>query len=437
LPDDCADGQSPADAVLTAGGATPRQKRALFFVFDGGTGLGHLRRLSHIARVLQGQFACLIVTGHRAAADWFVPPECEYIHVPAWDSLLADKAAYWGRQPFLTDGPDAALALRQGLMHGIVDAFQPDVLFVDHLPLGMCGELEDIIDHVPCRKYLVTRGLQNETENLPELLLAGKALQSIRDRYDRVLVAIDPQVFDTQGRYPALEAVADKCCSVGYVAEPADPDAIARRREARGLRPGELWTVASAGGGQHGEALIAASCELARMHPDIAFDVVMGSRTNLSPERLAEHASAATNLRLHHQVSDMAALHAAADIVISSGGYNSLLESLQGRARIVCVPSRKSELDEQYLHAAHLRRFAAIEVDIDVTGLPAMFAKTVTELRTDPRPDGRRGLDFAGANNIRRIVLADMGMEVPVSAGTSREHRRFPGDAAIANAGKY
>jgi predicted glycosyltransferase len=408
---------SLSDAAILAGGGSARQYRAIFFVFDGGTGLGHLRRLSNIARVLQGRFACLIVTGHRAAANWCVPAECEYVHVPAWDSLLAEKAAYWGRQPFLSDGPDAALSFRRDLMQGIVDAFRPDLLFVDHLPLGMRGELEHIIDHARCRKYLVTRALQNETENLAELLLEGKALQSIRDRYDRVLVAMDPGVFDVRDRYPALDSVAEKFRTVGYVVDPPDPGDVARRREARGLGQGGLWAVASAGGGQHGEALIAASCDLAAAHPDIAFDVVIGPRSNLSPESLAERVGAATNLRLHPQVPDMAAMHAAADIVISSGGYNSLLESLQGQAHIVCIPSRKSEHDEQYLHAAHLRRFAAIEVDIDVTRLPAMFADTVARLRTGSRADRRRALDFDGAGNIRRIVFADMGMEVSVPGG--------------------
>ncbi len=177
---------------------------------------------------------------------------------------------------------------------------------------------------------------------------------------------------------------------------------------------GDLWAVASAGGGQHGETLIAASCDLAMAYPDIAFDVVIGPRSNLSPERLAERSGAVANLRLHHQVSNMAALHAAADIVISSGGYNSLLESLQGQARIVCIPSRKSERDEQYLHAAHLRRFVAIDVDIDVARLPAMFAETVTALRTGPCVDRRRELDFDGANKIRQIVLAHMEQEVPI-----------------------
>ena len=64
--------------------ADETQTRAIFFVFDGGIGLGHLRRLACIAKRLQGRFSCLIVTGHRAAAHWFIPDECEYIHLPSW-----------------------------------------------------------------------------------------------------------------------------------------------------------------------------------------------------------------------------------------------------------------------------------------------------------------------------------------------------------------
>jgi hypothetical protein len=99
---------------MTADGATARQKRAIFFVFDGGTGLGHLRRLSCIARALQGQFACLIVTGHRASANWFVPPECEHVHVPARDSLLVERRPIGSASRFCRTGPTRRHRLAPG-----------------------------------------------------------------------------------------------------------------------------------------------------------------------------------------------------------------------------------------------------------------------------------------------------------------------------------
>lgn len=398
---------------MTGGSIAPPprpQKRALFFVFDGGTGLGHLRRLSCIARALQGPFSCLIVTSHRAAAAWFVPPECEYVHLPAWDSLLAEKAAYWGRVPFLAVAPEGALDLRRRLLHGIVDAFRPDAMFVDHLPLGMRDELDSIVATTPCRKYLVTRGVQNETEDLAGLLLAGRAQEAVRRHYDRVLLAIDGRVFDFADRYRAFDDVAGKFSPVGYVLDPVPPGAAAACRKARGVREGHLWVVASAGGGQHGEALIAASCALARDYPAIAFDVVVGPRSRLPLAAVEEAAGSVTNLRLHVELADLPRLHAAADIVISSGGYNSLLESLQGPAQILCIPSRKSERDEQFTHAARLAKFAAIDVDLDVARLPAMFARAVAARRVGAPEDRRGALDFEGAAKIRRIALADAGL---------------------------
>lgn len=382
------------------------QKRAIFFVFDGGTGLGHLRRLSCIAKTLQGAFSCLIVTSRRAAS-WFVPSECEYVHLPAWDSLLPEKAAYWGREPFLGCTEPQALNLRRKLLRGIVDAFEPDVIFVDHLPLGMREELGDIIENSACLKYLITRGVQNETEDLAKLLLAGRAQQAIQRHYDRVFVAMDPQVFDFQTRYPAFNDVASKVCPVGYVIEPIDRGSPAACRKARGLGSRDLWVVASAGGGQHGEQLITASCELAATHPDIIFDIVIGPRSRLLRDELLEPLEGLSNLRLHKEVADMAQLHAAADIVISSGGYNSLLETLQGNARILCVPSRKSERDEQYAHAARLRAFATIDLDLDAAKLSGMFERALAALKRSPNIDRRRDLDFAGATHIRQIVLAD------------------------------
>jgi predicted glycosyltransferase len=387
-----------------------RQKRALFFVFDGGTGLGHLRRLSCIAKHLQGDFACLLVTGHRAAANWFVPPECEYVHIPAWDSLLEEKAAYWGRIPFMQGSPDAATAFRRQMLHGVVEAFQPDLIIVDHLPLGMREELSSIIEQTPCLKYLVTRAIQNETENLDQLLLTGPARHSIELFYHRVFVAIDQNIFDLCDQYPQLAGLSEKFCNVGYIIEPVTALHISECRRERGLSASDVWAVASAGGGQHGEHLIDASCNLAINFPQVAFDIVIGPRSNLLCDSIGGITARPPNLRLHRELPSLAHMHAAADIVISSGGYNSLLEALQGNARIICVPSRKDERDEQYVHATKLGSHASIDVSIDVRQLPVMFDRAVQSIARGDESDNRSLLNLCGADRIKMIIENDLGM---------------------------
>src|SRR6266498_5474774 len=195
------------------------QKRVIFFVFDGGTGVGHLRRLACIAKKLQGRFSCLIVTGHRVAAHWFVPEECEYIHLPSWDNLLESKARYWGRKPFILLDEREAIRLRQAILRGVVEAFEPDVIFVDHLPLGTREELADIIKNTRCVKYLVTRGVLNETENLRQLILGQKAHDYLKSYYNKILVASDRKVFDFSRQYNISSEIREKTVHTGYVVE--------------------------------------------------------------------------------------------------------------------------------------------------------------------------------------------------------------------------
>ncbi|MFC5818480.1 glycosyltransferase [Nonomuraea harbinensis] len=384
-------------------------KRAIFFVYDRGTGIGHLRRLGCLARRLQGRLSCLIVTGHRSAAHWFVPEECEYVHLPSWDSLLEDKARYWDRRPFVVLDEAGAVRLRKAILTAVVEAFEPDVIFVDHLPLGAGEELAEVIEDTRCLKYLVTRGVLNETANLRRLVFGGKAGRYLDAYYHRILVATDRKVFDFAAQYNLGPAIRGKTVHTGYVADGVPHDTVKTVREDRGLKDGDLWVVASAGGGQLGEPLIEGCLELVRAYPDVTFDIVRGPRSNIAWPRRHRDLVETGNLRLHKETHEMPFLHAGADLVISSGGYNSLLEALQGNARILCFPFWRDRRDEQYRHAARLRQFVDLEVSLDLSELPGMFARAIGSIGCGV-PDRRAELDFDGAAAIERIVHRDLGL---------------------------
>jgi len=389
-----------------------QQRRVVFFVFDGGTGLGHLRRLARIAHQMQGRFACLVVTGHRAAAHLFVPATCEYVHLPSWDNLIAEKSRYWGRAPFLDVDLAGAVKLRRDIIHGIMRGFRPDAIFVDHLPLGANEELAWIIERVRCRKYFVTRGVLNNTEDLGRLILGGAAYAALRDSYHRIFVAADPRVVDFTRSYNVDDAIRAKTVNTGYVIEPVPNSAIEAARAARGLGPADVWVVASAGGGQTGEATVEASIALARAYPRFAFDVVLGPRSNLPAETASPEESGGGRVRIYREVADMAIRHASADLVISSGGYNSMLEALQGRAVILCVPLRKDTRDEQTRHAARLSRFADIRIAPKAVDLPGLFAAAIEAL-PGRQPDRRAELDTNGAATIEHLVMDDLASQQP------------------------
>ena len=205
-------------------------------------------------------------------------------------------------------------------------------------------------------------------------------------------------------------SIREKTIHTGYVIERVPPDAIARIREARGLAPEDIWVVASAGGGQLGEPLIEGCLELARTHSNIAFDIVRGPRSSLPWDDAERTTVVRGNLHFHKETCRMPQLHAAADLVIGSGGYNSLLETLQGRARILCFPYRTDRRDEQYQHAAGLKKFVDLDVSTDLSQLDRLFERAIGAIGRGERHDRRGELDFSGARAIETIVRGDLGL---------------------------
>ena len=157
------------------------QRRVLFFVHDG-AGLGHLRRISRIAKTLQGPCACLIVSGHRQGA-WLIPPECGFLLLPSLDTLLPRQARYWNREPFLKVKRSEALGFRQSLLESAFNCFKPDAVFVDYLPLGKNEELGRLIDEGKFRKYFVMRGVLDHPDQVRMDVMQGRAERALASRY--------------------------------------------------------------------------------------------------------------------------------------------------------------------------------------------------------------------------------------------------------------
>lgn len=384
-------------------------KRILLFAFEGGTGIGHLRRIACIARTLQQQFACMIVTGHREITNWFVSSNCEYIHIPSWESLLPEKAAYWNRKPFLPLSVDEAVRLRKGIVRGLVQSYVPDLIIVDHLPLGMHDELDDIIAETPAKKYLVTRGVLNVSGSLLDLVLGGRARDFLHRHYDRIVVAADQNVIDFTRDYALPATLAEKAVHAGYVIDHIGADDILEFQNLHRRADKAAWVVVSPGGGQLGERLVQCAVALSSHYPDVFFDIVAGPRSSLTSS-IDSGLHGQANLRLHRESRDMPILNASADIVICSGGYNTLLEALQGNANILCVPSWKDPRDEQTRHSKCLQQFANIEIVPDIASLGDAFAATLALTLKNKPADRRRMLNLSGAKAIEKLVVADLCM---------------------------
>ncbi len=390
--------------------AINNQRRFLFFVYDG-SGLGHLNRMCRIAEGLQDKVACLIVTGHRSAS-WLVPKECEYIHLPSLDGLFLNESQYWNLKPFINfESKDKVLSFRKKLLDGVFDAYKPDAIFTDYLPLGKYDELEDIIKLYPAKKYYIARGVLDDLSSVQEDILAGKRGQYLEKYYHRIFVTCDPKVYDPVKEYSFSKNLKRKTYHVGYVAEKLRFKNFTKARKERGIIDGKKWVVCSVGGGKWGEKLIEECIKIAQQHPKMYFDIIVGPKSRYKCNFLTVNYIDKNNIRMHRENYGLKYLHAAADIVISSGGYNSLMEILQGNAVIICCPTQFKKTDEQYCHAEKLKKFCDIVFVKDLAFLKESFDSTLKNLDFMLATRKQKNLNLKGISNIKKLVFADFKIE--------------------------
>jgi predicted glycosyltransferase len=102
---------------------------------------------------------------------------------------------------------------------------------------------------------------------------------------------------------------------------------------------------------------------------------------------------------------DLPAMHQMADVVITSGGYNSLIEAISGGAEIIVSPVNSGLKDEQIRHATQLQKFYPLKIANNVTSIQTLLRDAIN------CPTGRRmavtDLELDGVNRAGNLICRD------------------------------
>ena len=403
-------------AHLAGNKCWPRPRIALYS--PGMVGLGHMRRNLLIAQTLQCsdlQPVILMIAEAREAGAFTTPPGMDCLTLP---SLRKDEDGQC--RPRHLDVPvEDLVALRENVIAASMEAFEPDVLIVDHLPRGALRELEPALEYLRSRKHtqcvLGLRDVLEDPETVEHRWFQDASEDAIRDYYDAVWVYGDPVVYDAVREYGFSPDVAAKTCHTGYFdqrvrlqfAESEDPDPLSTL----GLPPGRL-VLCLVGGGADGARLAETF-----VHTDLPAEtngvIVTGPfmpRDALL--RLRERASIQPRLRVLQFVTEPAVFLKQADRVIAMGGYNTVCEVLSFEKPALIVP-RVRRAPEQMIRAERLRELGLIDVlppdDVSTDRLSEWLA------RPKEPPQARGLINFNGlcrltefleemlAGNVRRM----------------------------------
>lgn len=383
--------------------------RALFFSHDR-RGLGHLRRTLALCDALlrrPDSVATLLVTGSRMAHAFRMPAELDYVKLPSVQKLHNDE--YAGAT---LDVPvDQIFRIREEILFQTTRLFQPDLLFLDTPPLAATGEVVRTVLYV--RKHMKKTQI---VVNLRDILDEGQRVcakwrqhgifEFLENCVDRILIYGSHDVYDAVSEYEFPSGMRDKTVYCGYIARGHDKRAAELIRE-RFCTSGRKLVVVTVGGGSDGASLIEQYLQAASQRADfseISSVILLGSdlcRDDLA--RIRKRHRSSHNTVLLDFVESATSYIAAADLVVSMAGYNTLSEIAYLRKSAIVVP-RVRPAAEQLVRARRFAELGIVRMLHPDEARPQLLAESVNLALHHSLPHAANRIDFGGSEAFVREV---------------------------------
>ncbi len=223
-----------------------------------------------------------------------------------------------------------------------------------------------------------------------------EAVATVEKYFDHVLVHGDPRLAPFERSFGAAGRIAGRLSYTGYVVEQA--------AAGLGSDAGRGEVIVSAGGGAVGQRLLETAIRARPL-----------SRLRERPWRLLAGANAAAvdlqaladaagrGFVIERFRNDFTMLLRNCEVSISQAGYNTVMETLQARARAVVVPFSQGSETEQGTRARLLGERGLLNCLSEQDLSPETLAAAVDVAAARPRPDGA-GIDLDGARRSAQLI---------------------------------
>jgi predicted glycosyltransferase len=345
----------------------------VFFYCQHVLGIGHLVRSAEIVRELSSDCRVLFVSGGQKP-DGFRFPENENIEVLQLPPLKTDPDFSNLQVCDSSRSLDEAKTFRRQLLLQAFAEFQPHALVTELFPFGRKQfrfELLPLLEQVrqqsrrtlvvsSVRDILVTRKDQKEYEQT--------VCNLVNTFYDLIMIHGDKDFLKLDQTFSRVNDLRCPVTYTGYVAQHYEPATAA---EACGIQFSEQQRpviVASNGSGQYltGQTLLQAvlrAAQVLQSQIPHEFHVFAGP---LMPEEayssLQALARESANVRLSRYTPNLVGMLKLADISVSMGGYNTVMDVLSSRVRSLVYPVTSNGDQEQCVRAEGLAKAGVIDV---------------------------------------------------------------------------
>jgi predicted glycosyltransferase len=386
-------------------------------------GLGHLRIVLRIAGRIQAGIAdasMLVVTASTMAHAFPLPKGLDVIQIPGVGRSNEGVQGVHAYRPLRLPLPfEQVKKLRERIIGEAARTYRPDLFLVDFRPGGVAGELLPTLRALKRRGgtalILLLRDIVDDPEVVRARFRADRAVEAL-EYYDEIWVYGCQNLYDPIREYQLPAEIGRKVRFCGYL--DVEGPVVAREHILRsfGITTGRFVLV-TIGNGSVGYAVLDVYLRALKRLPDEldVFSLLVGGPALPGEQReiIRQECEAISSQFPHrracfvdflpHLVDQMAA----ADLVISQGGYNTVTEILRLGKRAIIVPY-KSTHSEQFVRASLFESLGLIRTIQPDRLSPEILAETMLKAVDDAPPTQQQlrqlGFDFGGLQHIEDHV---------------------------------
>jgi predicted glycosyltransferase len=377
-------------------------------------GLGHVRRTMAIASHLrQPGVNILILTGSPIVGRFSFPEQIDFVRIPGMIKKTNDEYLPLS----IHINPRHAMEIRQRIITATAKAFRPHLFIVDKEPLGLKREVLPTLEWIrhnrpKTRTILGLRDIMDDAATVRQDWGSKGVYDILENLYSELWVYGQRELYDPLCEYAIPETIWPKTHFTGYIPrQTPGAESVQRvRREhlACNGHDEEKLVVVTAGGGGDGYPLMDTFLAALEERPAPFRSVLITGPFMPDAERKAlTRRARLLGVRTHHFFRHMERIFAAADLVVSMAGYNTVCEILSQGTVALLVP-RETPRREQSIRAEILSRRHLAEYIPWNALCPRLMRQKIELLleQSEPYREAMAGFALTGLRRIRARLKA-------------------------------
>ncbi len=353
-------------------------------------GLGHIRRTMAIAAHLLGpRINIIILTGSPIAGRFAFPEQIDFVRIPGMIKKTNDE--YLPLSVKLN--ARHALDIRKNIITATAKTFQPQLFIVDKEPLGLKKEVLPTLQWLrrsrpETRTILGLRDIMDDGPTVRKDWHEKGVYKILDELYSEIWIYGNQEFYDPVTEYAISEYVKSKMHFTGYIPRKIpSKEAVKNIKKENNLNEDEKLIVVTTGGGGDGFAVMDNYLSMLESDGQLPFKSILITGPFMPKQERKKVFKRARRLgvRTYHFYRQMEKIFAAADIVVSMGGYNTLCEILSQGTLSLVIP-RETPRKEQLIRAQTFQRQNLVEHIPWGDFSPDILKQKLLAILEDPRP---------------------------------------------------